>query len=56
MMSHINSYKRASLGNRSPFEIFSFLYGEDKLNALLRLTCQKIISTNNVILKPYLVK
>ena len=56
MMSHINSYKRASLGNRSPFEIFSFLYGEDKLNALLRLTCQKIISPNNVILKPYLVK
>lgn len=56
MMSHINSYKRASLGNRSPFEIFKFLYGEEKLNALLRLTCQKIIFPNNVILKPYLVK
>ena len=56
MMSHINSYKRAALGNRSPFEIFSFLYGENKLNTLLHLTCQKIISPNNVILKPYLVK
>ena len=56
MMSHINSYKRPVLGNRSPFEMFSFLYGEDKLNTLLHLTCQKIISPNDVILKPSLVK
>ena len=56
MMSHINSYKRDSLGNHSPFEMFSFLYGEKMLNDILHLTCQKIIFPNNIILKPYLVK
>lgn len=28
MMSHINSYARKSLGNKSPYEVFSFQYGE----------------------------
>lgn len=39
MMDHINSYKRESLGNRSPYEMFSFLYGEDLLK---RLECHPI--------------
>lgn len=56
MMSHINSYKRTSLGNHSPFEMFGIIYGEKLLNDMLHLTCQKIISPNNVILKPSLVK
>lgn len=28
MMDHINSYSRESLGNRCPYEMFSFLYGQ----------------------------
>lgn len=39
MMNHINSYKRESLGNRSPYEMFSFLYGE---NLLKQLECHLI--------------
>lgn len=37
MMSHINSYKRKKLNNRSPYDAFSFYYREDPdflLNAL----------------------
>lgn len=56
MMSHINSYKRSGLGDRSPFEVFAFLYGETLLNKLLHLTCQQIISPNEIILKPKLLK
>ena len=29
MMNHINSYKRKKLNNRSPYETFSFLHGEE---------------------------
>ena len=29
MMSHINSYKRPGLGNKTPYEMMKFLYGED---------------------------
>ena len=31
MMSHINSYARKSLGNKSPYEVFAFQYGEELL-------------------------
>ena len=34
MMDHINSYKRKKLNNRSPYEAFSFYYGEDVLKKL----------------------
>lgn len=34
MMSHINSYSRPSLGNRCPYEVFAFLYGQDILDLL----------------------
>lgn len=34
MMSHINSYKRAKLNNKSPYEVFALLYGEDIANKL----------------------
>lgn len=33
MMSHINSYARQNLGNKSPYDIFAFQYGEDVLRA-----------------------
>ena len=39
MMNHINSYSRESLGNKSPYEMFAFLYGEDIMRLL---GCQKI--------------
>jgi IS30 family transposase len=34
MMSHINSYSRAKLGDKSPLETFGFLYGKDTLDTL----------------------
>ena len=34
MMDHINSYRRGSLGNKSPYEMMEFLYGADILNLL----------------------
>ena len=33
MMSHINSYSRKKLGNRSPYEVFEFQYGKEILEA-----------------------
>lgn len=56
MMSHINSYARPSLGDRSPFEVFAFLHGQDTLNKLLRLVCQTPIPPENIVLKPSLLK
>ena len=34
MMSHINSYKRPSLGNKTPYEMMRFLYGEEVCRVL----------------------
>lgn len=34
MMNHINSYVRESLGNKSPYQMFSFLYGQEILDLL----------------------
>ena len=34
MMNHINSYKRKKLNDRSPYETFSFHYGEEVLQLL----------------------
>lgn len=52
MMDHINSYKRKKLNNRSPYEAFSFYYGEDILK---KLGC-KPVAAENIILKPKLLK
>jgi len=52
MMDHINSYKRKKLNNRSPYEAFSFYYGEDVLK---KLGCRQI-PADNIILKPSLLK
>jgi transposase, IS30 family len=51
MMSHINSYARKSLGNKSPYEVFSFQYGEEILN-IFNL---KMIPANEIILTPKLL-
>lgn len=34
MMDHINSYCRESLGNKSPYEMFSFMYGKKIMDLL----------------------
>lgn len=52
MMDHINSYCRESLGNKCPYDMFSFLYGEE---VLTNLGCHKInandVTLNNSIWK-----
>ncbi|HVI40464.1 MAG TPA: IS30 family transposase [Anaerovoracaceae bacterium] len=48
MMNHINSYSREILGNKCPYEVFSFLHGE---NVLKQLDCIRI-PANEVTLNP----
>lgn len=52
MMSHINSYSREKLNDKTPIEVFEFLYGS---NALSKLGVKKI-PANEIILKPSLLK
>lgn len=52
MMSHINSYARAKLNDRSPLLLFSTLYGE-KTVALLSITR---IAPDDVNLSSSLIK
>lgn len=52
MMNHINSYKRKKLNNRSPYETFSFLHGEDVLE---KLGCRPV-AAYDITLKPSLLK
>ena len=52
MMSHINSYARPNLGNKSPYEVFTFQYGENILPAL----GLKRIPADEIILTPKLFK
>jgi len=51
MFSHINSTPRRSLGDKSPFELFCFLYGEQVAAALNII----VISRDLVTLKPSLI-
>ena len=52
MMNHINSYKRKKLNDRSPYETFSFHYGEEVLELL---GCTPV-ATEDILLKPSLLK
>lgn len=52
MMDHINSYQRKKLNNRSPYDAFSFYYGEDLLK---KLGCSPV-AAGDIILKPKLLK
>jgi IS30 family transposase len=52
MMNHINSYKRANLGDKSPYEVFASLYGEE---ALRRMGAE-LIPADEITLRPYLLK
>lgn len=52
MMSHINSYKRKKLGDRSAYEFFSFIHGEDILSKLQQVE----IPANDIQITPKLLK
>lgn len=52
MMTHINSYKRKKLNGRSPYEAFSFYYGED----IAQKSGCSPVAPENTILKPHLLK
>jgi len=52
MMSHINSYSREKLNEKSPFEMFGFLYGS---HVLEKLSLRRI-PANEILLKPALLK
>lgn len=47
MMNHINSYGRPEMNDRSPYEMFVFLYGEELLHKLgvIKIPREKIILT-----------
>jgi transposase, IS30 family len=51
MMSHINSYTRANLGNKSPYDVFEFSYGSE----LLSYWNIRRIPADEIILKPELL-
>ncbi len=51
MFSHINAVPRLSLNDKSPYEVFSFFYGEKAADAL----DIKKINRDVVVLKPYLI-
>ena len=48
MMDHINSYSRESIGNKSPYGMFEFLYGNEVLDLL---GCNKIPPQNVTLSK-----
>ena len=52
MMNHINSYRRAKLGNRTPYEAFTFYYGKEVLE---KLGCSQI-DPSCVVMTPKLFK
>lgn len=53
MMDHINSYSRKSLGDKSPYEMFSFLYGQEILDLLEchRIPPQEVTLSSSVFCK-----
>ena len=52
MLSHINSYKREKLNNRSAHQLFSFIYGDDILPKLNIFE----VDPNDIVLLPKLLK
>jgi hypothetical protein len=52
MMSHINSYSREKLNDKSPIDLFSVLFGY----SLIEKLGQRKVPANEIILKPSLLK
>ena len=55
MISHINSYSRPILNDKTPYEMFAFLYGQESLDRLLHLLCLTVVPPDDIILKPALL-
>ena len=53
MMNHINSYSRESLGNKCPFDVFRFFYGDELLKLLgcVTIPAQQITLNRSVFRK-----
>ena len=51
MFSHINSVPRACMGGKTPYEVFTYFYGDEVLK---KLNIQKI-EKDTVTLQPYLL-
>ena len=51
MMSHINSYSRPELGDKTPYEMFDFYFGK---GMALKLGIRQI-KPNDIILRPHLL-
>jgi len=52
MMDHINSYGRGIINDRTPYQMFEFLYGKESLRKL----GVNLISPEEIILRPMLLK
>lgn len=52
MMSHINSYPRQSLGNKTPYGVFQLFYGKE----ILKILGIKEIPPTELSLCPELLK
>lgn len=52
MMNHINSYARPELGDKTPYTMFKFYYGNKALNLL----GSSRIKPNDIVLSPLLLK
>lgn len=52
MMNHINSYSRANLNDKTPYDTFKFMFGKEAIKKL----GSKLISANEICLKPSLLK
>ena len=53
MMNHINSYSRPSLGNKCPYEMMEFLYGENipRLLGMKRIPPEEVTLNKSVFQK-----
>ena len=54
--SHVNSYARASLGDKTPMDTLAFYYGERRAEKLLRLLGHVRIPPEEIVLSPSLLK
>lgn len=52
MMNHINSYSRLILNDKTPYDTFKFLFGEE----IIKKLGSKLIPPNEICLKPSLLK
>ena len=55
MMNHINSYGREEMNDRTPYQMFQFLFGEDGVAALKKIGAE-LIPVTDIVLHPKLIK